>query len=76
MVNRRALMTSGLRTRIITGFSGALVQITHSLRGWSCERMSRMFSRHCCRISGFDCSTLRLSLAVMASMAGSAAEKV
>jgi hypothetical protein len=58
------------------GFSGALVHMTQSLRGSSWARMKRMFSRHCSRISGLDCSRLMLSLAVTASMAGSAAEKV
>lgn len=60
----------------MTGFSAALVHITQSLLGSSWLRMSRIFSRHCVRISGFDCSTFRLSLAVTASMAGRAAEKV
>ncbi len=75
-LNLRALTTSGLKVRIMIGFSGALVHTIQSLRGSSCARMRRMFSRHCSRISGLDCSRLMHSLAVTASMAGSAAEKV
>jgi hypothetical protein len=38
--------------------------------------MALIFSRHCCRISGLDCSTFKVSLAVTAIIAGKAAEKV
>lgn len=76
MVRRRELTTSGLRTRMRTGFSGALVQVTQSLRGSSCALIAFVFSRHVARISGFVWSIFRVSLAVVASMAGNAAEKV
>lgn len=72
----RALMTSSLKISSMMGFSGALVQTTQSLRGSSCAFMVLMFSRQCAITSGLDCSMFNVSLAVTASMAGSAAEKV
>lgn len=58
------------------GFSGELVQWTQSLRGSNCVFITLIFSRHCTRISGFDWIMLIVSLAVVASIAGRAAEKV
>lgn len=72
----RALTMSSLKTMSMMGFSGALVQTTQSLRGSSCAFMVLMFSRQWAITSGFDCSMFRVSLAVTASIAGSAAEKV
>ena len=76
MLNRLELTTSGLSTSNMIGFSGELVQCTQSLRGSSCCRIALIFSRHWTRISGFVCSILRVSLAVVASIAGRAAEYV
>lgn len=56
------------------GLSTELVQTIQSLLGSSCARIVLMFSRHCEMISGE--SMFKVSLAVVASMAGRAAEKV
>jgi hypothetical protein len=76
MLSRRELMISGFRTSSITGFSGELVQVTQSLLGSSCARMAFMFSRHWDKMSGFVCNMFNVSLAVVASIAGRAAENV
>lgn len=67
---------SGFSTRTKTGFSGELVQITQSLLGSNCARRALMLSLHCVNISGVVCNMLSVSLAVVASIAGSAAENV
>lgn len=68
--------TSGFRTSIKIGFSIELVQRTQSLRGSNCAHIVLIFSLTWAMISGLFCIIDRASLAVVASIAGSAAEKV
>lgn len=75
MLIRLVCTICGLMAKNRIGFSKALVHITQSLRGSSCARKARVFSRVEAKISGLVCSRLMVSLAVTASMAGRAAEK-
>lgn len=67
---------SPFSAKIMMGFSAELVQCTQSLLGSNCAHIVLMFSLTVVNISGITCSMDKTSLAVVASMAGSAAEKV
>lgn len=68
--------TSGFKTRIMMGLSTLLVQMTQSLLGSSCARIALILSRSAVSISGCSWSMEMVSLAVVDSSAGRAAEYV
>jgi hypothetical protein len=76
MLNLLEETTSGFNTSNMIGFSGALVHRTQSLRGSSCVHMTLIFSRNCTIRSGVVWRIISVSLAVVADIAGRAAENV
>lgn len=58
------------------GLSIAVCVLTQSLRGSNCTRIALMFSRSVVKMSGCSCSSEIVSLAVVDSNAGRAAEYV
>jgi hypothetical protein len=69
-------MTSGLSVSSTIGLSTALCVLTQSLRGSNCAFIALIFSRKLVMMSGCSCSKEIVSLAVVDSNAGSAAEYV
>lgn len=60
----------------MTGFSGELLHRIQSLLGSNCALIALMFSLSPVKMSGCSCSMLMVSLAVVLSNAGRAAEYV